>query len=143
MPKNTERKCIVCGKTYSFCPSCKNASSGDGWRFLYHDENCRDMCEILFSYRGKEITKEQAKRKLMVYKPNIDDTLKNDSITAKEIQDIFDIKKEVEESDKEVIEEEVKVETPEVEIEQPQDDQVEPMQEKQPYKSRNNKNSKK
>lgn len=92
MPKNTERKCIVCGKVYSFCPSCKNSMSNEGWRFLYHDVNCRDMQDVLFAYRAKEITKEQAKERLSIYEPNISDALKNDSNTAREIQEIFSIK---------------------------------------------------
>lgn len=90
-----EKKCFICGKIYSYCPHCKDANPEESWKILFHDEKCRDISRIWYAYRGKEITKEEAKESMSVLKPNIDDTLNYDSVPAKEIQEIFGVNKGV------------------------------------------------
>ncbi len=96
MQKSKERTCLMCGTKYQWCIHCKDTRPDEGWRFLYHDEKCRDMSEIWYAYRGKEISKAEAKEKMSALKPNIDDVLKYTSIAAKEIREIFDVPEEQE-----------------------------------------------
>ena len=88
-----KRKCFICGKEYEYCPNCSNAGE-QPWKFLYHDEKCVDISNIWYAYRGKEITKDEAKTKMSAIKPNIDDALKHNSVAANEIKEIFGIKEE-------------------------------------------------
>ena len=90
-----EKKCFICGKTYTYCPHCKDANPEESWKILFHDDKCRDISRIWYAYRGKEISKEEAKESMGVLKPNIDDALNYDSVPAKEIQEIFGVNKKV------------------------------------------------
>ena len=91
-----ERTCIVCGKKYSYCPHCKSNQASEQWRYLFHDEKCMDIANTLYAYRGSEITKDEARKRMEKNSPNIDDALKYNSLTANSIKDIFGIKEEVE-----------------------------------------------
>lgn len=96
-----ERICMMCGKKTKYCPTCRDSKPAETWRMLFHDEKCLEISEIWYAYRGKEITKEDARRRMDRIKPNIDDILKNDSIAAKEIKEIFGIEEEKQEEIKE------------------------------------------
>ena len=92
-----ERICLMCGTHYSFCPHCKESKPEEMWRFLYHDGKCLALSEIWYAYRGNEISKQEAKRRMSKLKPNIDDVLNYTSTAAREIREIFDADKKVEE----------------------------------------------
>ena len=105
-----ERKCMMCGTEYQYCSHCNDFDPSESWKYLYHDKKCMAIANIWYAYRGKEISKEEAKARMSEYKPNIDAVLKYTSIAANEIRDIFDIKEEVptlenEEQKEEIIEE--------------------------------------
>lgn len=40
-----ERKCIVCGKTYIFCPH--KSDGAPTWHLIYCGDNCHDMWELI------------------------------------------------------------------------------------------------
>lgn len=61
MRKNN-RRCIVCGKEYNYCPSCSEANT-PSWKSIYHDENCKKVFAVASWYLSGSITKEQAKSK--------------------------------------------------------------------------------
>lgn len=88
------RKCMMCGKKYEWCINCGDRHPEETWRYLYHDENCMKISNIWYAYRGKEISKEEAKKQMDKYQDNINDILKNDSIPAMEIRDIYGVKEE-------------------------------------------------
>jgi len=90
--KRHERTCMCCGKKYEYCSHCNDFDPTETWKYLYHDKKCMGIAEVWYAYRGKEITKEEAKARMSEFKPNIDDVLKYNSIAAKEIREIFDIK---------------------------------------------------
>ena len=92
-----ERICLMCGTHYSFCPHCKESKPDEMWRFLYHDRKCLELSDLWHAYRGNEISKKEAQRKMSELKPNIDDVLKYTSGAAREIREIFDIDGKTEE----------------------------------------------
>lgn len=58
MQKNN-RKCIVCGKEYHFCPSCAEGRSTP-WKTIYHDDNCRQIYHVVSWYLANDIKKDEA-----------------------------------------------------------------------------------
>lgn len=58
------KKCAVCGTAYHYCTGCKEDINMPRWKFLFHDENCKNIYDIINSYKTNEITKEQAKSRL-------------------------------------------------------------------------------
>lgn len=90
-----ERACMICGRHYKFCHHCKEFEQEPKWKYLYHDEKCKQIGDIWYAYRGGEISKENAKKALSKLKPNIDDALKyTGTIASNEIRDIFDVGEE-------------------------------------------------
>lgn len=65
MGKKNNRTCIICGKTYSFCPVC---NSGDvnkpTWYFIFDSQNCHDIYEVCTQYRDGEIDVKSAYEKI-------------------------------------------------------------------------------
>lgn len=83
------RRCIVCGKIYEYCIHCGDSKQDELWKYVYHDENCMAINHILRSYRGGEISKDEAKQRMDQYPQNIAIVLNSDSIIANEIKDIY------------------------------------------------------
>lgn len=61
MAKKNNKKCIVCGKIYSYCNSCAEHRFKPLWMNIYHDENCRSIFNIAADYHAGKINKEKAK----------------------------------------------------------------------------------
>ena len=59
-----ERECIVCGTRYDFCPNCSEYDDKPRWMFMFHDKNCKDIYEIVNSYRAGAINADKAKTRL-------------------------------------------------------------------------------
>ena len=86
-----ERTCMICGAKYKFCNQCKENAHEPGWKILYHDENCKKIGDLWYAYRGNAISKEDARKAMSQYKPNIDKALEYDkTVAAKEIKAIFE-----------------------------------------------------
>ena len=131
---NMERTCMMCGKQYKFCGHCNDFDPSESWKYLYHDEKCMDISKVWYAYRGKEITKDEAKSLMKKITPNIDDVLKYTSIPAMEIREIFGVV-EIKPEAKEQIEESVEVD---VETKDVKDENIE---EKEEHRSNNKHNS--
>ena len=58
------RNCIVCGKEYEYCNSCRSHASFPAWMAIYHNENCRNIMSIATEYMAGNLTKTEAKNKL-------------------------------------------------------------------------------
>ena len=55
------RKCIVCGHEYYFCPSCLDGREKPAWYAIFHDENCHDIYNAVATVlpeQGKEAAKK-------------------------------------------------------------------------------------
>lgn len=83
------RRCIVCGKIYEYCIHCGDSKQDELWKYVYHDKNCMAINHVLRSYRGGEISKDEAKTQMDQYPQNIAIILNSDSIIANEIKDIY------------------------------------------------------
>ena len=60
-----KRRCVCCGKYYSYCPICSNDKLKPTWYFIYHDEKCKILDEILSKHTNGRITTEQAKKEII------------------------------------------------------------------------------
>ena len=89
-----ERTCMMCGEKYQYCSHCDEYDSTETWKYLYHDKDCMAIGNIWYAYRGKEITKEQAKEQMNEYRKNLEKVFKHHSIAADEIREIFGVKLE-------------------------------------------------
>ena len=96
-----ERLCLMCGKRYRYCSNCRDFNQKETWRYLYHDEKCKEISNIWYDYRENQITGEVAKERFNALKPNIDDVLKHTTIAAREIQELFGVNKQKSEESEE------------------------------------------
>nr|DAM64681.1 MAG TPA: hypothetical protein [Caudoviricetes sp.] len=65
MGKKNNRKCIICGKTYTFCPVCNSEDTNKpSWYFIFDGVNCHDIYDVCVTYRDNEITPKEAYDKL-------------------------------------------------------------------------------
>jgi len=59
-----QRTCIVCGATYKYCPACDGSKDGETWRFIYDNESCRKVFNIVSDYVNGKMTIAEAKKGL-------------------------------------------------------------------------------
>lgn len=64
MAKRGERKCIVCGTKYVYCPNCGQGNPRDSWKNLYDTMSCKEIFRICSDYAFKHISATEAKAKL-------------------------------------------------------------------------------
>lgn len=61
--KKTNRTCIVCGERYYYCPSCQD-DMRPTWHVLFHEENCKNIFNILENHFLEKISTESAYEQL-------------------------------------------------------------------------------
>lgn len=62
MPRKIEKKCCVCGCTYTiYCPTCREAVNQPTWKNSFCSENCRDVYNVTAGYFGKAYSAQEAK----------------------------------------------------------------------------------
>lgn len=59
-----ERTCSICGQVYEYCPNCPTFDDKPRWMFLFHDENCKHIWEVLNAYQTNVKNATQAKNAL-------------------------------------------------------------------------------
>lgn len=64
MTKKDNKTCLICGKKYSYCGTCREFAHLPSWKELVDTENCYNLFEILSAVSVGTITKEQGKAKL-------------------------------------------------------------------------------
>lgn len=52
----TKRKCVVCGKIYSYCKGCNPETPS--WAAIFDGQNCHDIFEVLSSSMANSEKKE-------------------------------------------------------------------------------------
>lgn len=87
MASTHKRTCLLCGQTYSYCHRCNEYKDEPTWKYLYHDENCKEVADIWHAYKGNELTKAQAKAKLKEH--DLTEILKYHSFAINELKDIM------------------------------------------------------
>lgn len=58
------RTCAICQTEYDYCSSCPEKSKDPLWKNSFCSENCKKIYEICVSYNLKEISKEEAQKRL-------------------------------------------------------------------------------
>ena len=64
MGKKNNRKCIICGNSYHFCPTCGEDTGKPTWYFIFDGQNCHDIYEVCTQYRDGEIDVKAAYEKI-------------------------------------------------------------------------------
>ena len=59
-----ERRCIVCGKNYVFCPRCPGGANLPSWLSIYDKEECKSIFDVCSSYKNGHLKKGDALIKL-------------------------------------------------------------------------------
>lgn len=58
------RKCLLCQKEYKYCPYCAEDAYKPKWMFLFHDENCSEIFDVLQRHEQNFYTDEEAIQRL-------------------------------------------------------------------------------
>ena len=69
-----ERKCVVCGKTYQYCPRCKQYETLPKWKLNFDCEECKEVFDAVDKFIFKHITAEEAKKVLSNSKVQVKNT---------------------------------------------------------------------
>ena len=94
MNKNNNVKCIICGKGYHLCRSCKDKLAIAPYKLLTDTSEHYKVYQVINGYRGKVYTKAEAKEVLK----NIDTSDKETYLDSvkKILSEICDTKEEIE-----------------------------------------------
>lgn len=87
MEKNN-KKCIICGTMYSYCPSCNRDADKPTWYAIFHGESCKDIYDICTSYRDNVIDKKTAYERII--KCDISNLKNFNETTKAQIEEILD-----------------------------------------------------
>lgn len=89
--KKNNRKCIVCGEKYYFCPTCQDGAVRASWYAIFHDQNCHDIYDAVYNIlplQGKGAAKNVLDKCDLSNKKNFHPNI------IKVINEIYDIKDE-------------------------------------------------
>ena len=79
--KKDNKKCIVCGKVYTFCTGCREFDKYPRWMAIFHNENCKELYDIANDYLAKSVPVEELKERLencdLSYRENLHHIIKN------------------------------------------------------------------
>ena len=62
--KRGERKCLICGKDYVYCPQCHKGNPDETWKYNYDDKKCLNIFDVLSAYAFGHIDQKTAKSRL-------------------------------------------------------------------------------
>ena len=109
MGKKNNRKCIICGHSYHFCPTCGEDAGKPTWYFIFDGENCHDIYEVCTQYRDKKIDVKKAYELISKLDlSNIEDFVE---VTKNQIKEIIRLNEETTNVKESVEKAEVKNET--------------------------------
>ena len=60
----SNRICFLCGKKYHYCPTCSADINKPSWYAMWCSEECKDLDRILAAHTMKQITTEEARKKI-------------------------------------------------------------------------------
>lgn len=64
MVKKNNKKCILCGNTYTYCSRCEEFDHLPRWMEIYCSDNCRTIFNTLTEYNANNITAKEAAEKI-------------------------------------------------------------------------------
>ena len=59
---NNNKKCLLCGKEFKFCPTCQQKSAADAWKNIFDKEECRTIFHLACDYAQGEVDADTAKK---------------------------------------------------------------------------------
>lgn len=62
---DNKRTCHICGKKYSYCPSCPKDSGRESWHTLFCTDQCKEIDSVLNKHFYKKMTTAMAAKKLL------------------------------------------------------------------------------
>lgn len=92
------RKCIICGTRYAFCYNCRDNRDdvNHPWHNIYDSEECMNIANTWYAYRGNEVSKKDAKILIERYPNALQKIFCLDTVAANEIKEICDYGKTAE-----------------------------------------------
>lgn len=87
-----ERICITCGKSYKYCPNCREFSTYPLWMTEYDTEECKEIFNIVSAYNMNLVKADDVKA--VVKKYNITDFKKFKKSIADKLNEIYGKKSE-------------------------------------------------
>ena len=77
MPNNTiNNHCLICGKGYHVCHSCREIRTFSPWRSITDTANCFKIYRVLSDYNSGNLTKDKAREQLLHCDLTAKDTFK-------------------------------------------------------------------
>lgn len=64
MSKELNASCAICKKKYHVCNSCKSTKKIKPWRTITDTIDCYKIYMIIYNYKNKSISKDDAKKQL-------------------------------------------------------------------------------
>jgi len=58
------KKCIICGTAYSYCPACGADRKKPSWYMIFDGDNCNNIYDIVTGYRDARYTIKEANEML-------------------------------------------------------------------------------
>lgn len=74
----SNRKCILCQKTYEYC-NCDKYKDYPKWYVMFHDANCHEIWYVLSDFESGLITREEALERMKAFDPSV---IKNENALA-------------------------------------------------------------
>lgn len=90
MAKHNNRTCIICGRGYRFCGSCREDVTKPSWYNIFDSKRCNDIYEICVSYRDNVLDIKEAYEKIS--KLDLSDLENFASSTKSQIEEIMKYK---------------------------------------------------
>jgi len=63
--KKNNKKCIICGTTYTFCLNCSKFDNLPRWMAMFDKNECKELFDIISNYQSNVCTKDEAKKRLI------------------------------------------------------------------------------
>ena len=90
---NGNKKCVICGKNYSYCPHCGEAKRLPTWLMIFCGEDCNTIYNTVVAWKEGNNTTEEAYNSLSGIDVDVFNSEDFNPITKKQIDEIFSYKK--------------------------------------------------
>lgn len=90
---NGNKKCVICGKNYSYCPHCGEAKRLPTWLMIFCGEDCNTIYNTVVAWKEGNITTEEAYNSLSSIDVDVFNSEDFNPITKRQIDEIFSYKK--------------------------------------------------
>ena len=89
--EKNNKKCIICGTVYSYCPVCGEDKNKPSWYMIFDSDNCNNIYDIVTGYRDAKYTIKEANELLKNCDLSKIDSEDFNETTRKQIKEILEI----------------------------------------------------